>query len=268
MKKINLKTLIFVATLVVISLTQLNIARSEPFIAGGVGFTFAPKLNNLTGNENTNYPDAPNPLVGPLLSGAKISPLKLDSSAQVNLKVGYYLDNYSMFGFDTELSYLRPNFLRQNVRISHTRFNNIIQSYGLPPQGYIVEDQLKAGSNLFVLSANALYRYQGIKDITPFVGAGPALYILKIRGTGYSGIIVDPVGGGSGDNGPRLNQTSINLGLNAKVGFEYEVTKSVGLGLEYHYNWAPIKVDNFRSISNASGNFSSHTIGVFLAKHF
>ena len=166
------------------------------------------------------------------------------------------------------LAYSRPNFKRQNVTLTHDGYNAYRVSYGYPAQGYVTEDQLYARSNLFVLSANAMYRYQGFKDFTPFVGAGPALFILNIRGTGYSGILVDSATPGSGNDGPRVNQTSVNLGLNLKAGVEYALTKDIGLGLEYHYNWAPIKVDNFRSISDAKGNLSTHTVGIFLAKHF
>jgi opacity protein-like surface antigen len=135
-------------------------------------------------------------------------------------------------------------------------------------QGYVTEDQLYARTNLFIFSANTMYRYQRFKDITPFIGAGPALFIMNIKGTGYSGIIVDPLGFGVPVSAPRVNQTSVNIGLNLKAGVEYALTKDIGLGLEYHYNWAPIKVDNFRSISDAKGNFNSHTVGMFLAKHF
>jgi opacity protein-like surface antigen len=237
--------------------------KAEPYIAGGIGYSFSQKIDGLKGNENTNYPDAPDPASGaPLLPGSKITPLKLETSPSVNIKAGYYLEKYPALGLEGELAYSRPNFKRQNVTLTHDGYNALLG------QGYVTEDQLYSRSNLFVLSANAMYRYQGFKDITPFVGAGPALFILNIRGTGYSGIIVDPATPGSGNDGPRINQTSVNLGLNLKAGVEYALTKDIGLGIEYHYNWAPIKVDNFRSISDAKGNLSTHTVGIFIAKHF
>jgi opacity protein-like surface antigen len=255
--------------LILVSALSTGAAKAEPYIAGGIGYSFAQKIDSLKGNENTNYPDAPDndpasPSYAPLLSGAKISPLKLEASPSVNIKGGYYLEKYPMLGFEWELAYSRPNFKRQNVTLTHDGFNDP-QVAG---QGYITEDQLYARSHLFVLSTNAMYRYQGMKDITPFIGAGPALFLLNIKGTGFSGIIVDPASPGSGNDGPRVNQTSVNIGLNLKAGVEYALTKGIGLGLEYHYNWAPIKVDNFRSISDAKGNFSSHTVGLYIAKHF
>jgi hypothetical protein len=120
----------FAAAFFVVWVLCIGTTKAEPYIAGGIGYSFSQKIDRLKGNENTNYPGAPDPLAGPLLIGAKISPLKLETSPSVNVKAGYYLEKYTMIGFEGELAYSRPNFKRQNVTIRHDGWNDLLD---LPP---------------------------------------------------------------------------------------------------------------------------------------
>ena len=124
---------------------------------------------------------------------------------------------------------------------------------------------------LLQFALNGLYRYQGFESFTPYIGGGPSLNILRITGTGVSGVIVDPLIPSyltSDPTAAAIHQTSVNLGLNFKVGGEYKFDKDWGLAGEYHYNWVPIEVDNFRSVSNLKADYQAHTLSVVLMRHF
>ena len=51
---------------------------------------------------------------------------------------------------------------------------------------------LPAKVKLLQFNLNALYRYQGFKEFTPYIGGGPSINIIRITGTGESGHFVDP----------------------------------------------------------------------------
>eukprot|EP01037_Dinobryon_pediforme_P012736 gene12736-12832_t len=226
---------------------------AEPYVAVGVGYSFGQKLKSVTGNENTNYPSAPDPLAAPLFPDSKVTDLLSKDSVNLSLRGGYYFPQYPSFGVEGEFTYSQPSFKRQNVTLTNSGFSAINPN----GENYFTEDQLPATVNMFTIAQNFMYRYQGFEKFTPYVGIGPALFILHITGSGTSGNIVAPAGlasGGFTSFGPNINQTSVNLGLNVKTGVEYALTKTVGLAVDYHFDCSPIKVDNFRSLSNVKGH--------------
>ena len=123
-----------------------------------------------------------------------------------------------------------------------------------------------------------MYRYQGFANFTPYIGAGPSLNIIRITGTGYSGIFVDPPVGDSGTCQGSFNPTApscsnvsnthANLGVNFKVGAEYKMDKDWGLAGEYHYTWTPVDISHFRSAQNLNGDYTSQTLSIVLLRHF
>ena len=259
-------TLVFLASCFV-PFHQVN---AETYAGARLGIVFGQQLTGLTGDENVNYPDLPIP--GSLFTGSGITDLDLKNSLDGGLKLGHYFNGLPEFGLELEGDFSHADFRRQNVTLSNPGFAAI----PVVGQGSVTEDQLPAHIQHWMFAVNAMYRYRGLGDITPYVGAGPALNVFKITGTGFSGIIVDPnpvavCAGGAGlcaGPGPSINETVTALGLNLKAGVEYRIAESWGLGVEYHYNWTPVTIDNFRSISNANGDFQSHSVGVTLAKHF
>ena len=40
-----------------VSILSVQLAHAENYVGVSLGYSFSQRLNNLTGNENTNYPD-------------------------------------------------------------------------------------------------------------------------------------------------------------------------------------------------------------------
>ena len=249
-----------------LALMSMN-AFAEPYVAVSLGWTFNQKLSGIKGDENVNYPDAPDnsdPDTS-LYTGTKYSDIKLKDVLQGGVKAGYYFESAPTFGIELEANYSQPNMKRQNVTISNSKFNDVAWL----SQPYGIEDQLPAKVQLLQFNLNGLYRYQGFKDFTPYIGGGPSLNIIKITGTGYSGIFVDPAIGDNGDPAsPKINTTSANIGANFKLGAEYRFDKDWGLGAEYHFNWVPVDIKHFRSANNLSADLEMQSVSLVLTRHF
>lgn len=252
-----MKRLLLSVSLVVL---MSNAAMAESYLGGSFGYAFDTKVTGVKGDENTNYPDPPDPGNGaPLLPGASISNLSLGSSATFGIRAGYFFEKTPWFGFEAALSYSRPRFKHQPVTLTHPGFVDLI---GVPS---VTEQQLPANSSLFRLALDGIVRYQGWERFTPYIGAGPAAFFWRIHGTGHSGITADdPVG----VDGPRINESMVTWGADLKAGIDYKINADWSTGLEYHYDWSRMKISHFRSLSNATGNFQSQEIVLTLARHF
>ncbi|CAM5763896.1 hypothetical protein LMIY3S_00965 [Labrys miyagiensis] len=233
---------------------------AENYFGGSIGYGFDAKVTGVKGNENTNYPDPPDPVGGfPLLRGASLTDLSLGSTPMLGFRLGHFFENTPWFGLEAALSYSRPEFKHQPVTLTHPGFVDLI---GTPS---VTEEQLPARSGVFRLAVDGIARYGGWGRITPYVGAGPAMFIWHISGTGHSGITAfDPVG----VFGPRIDENVVTWGADLKAGIEYKIDEQWATGLEYHYDWSRMHIDNFRSLSHASGNFNSQDIELTLSRRF
>lgn len=259
-----------------------GILYAESFVGGSLGYSFNGNLSSITANENTAYPF--NPIAtypsygdwGTLFPGAHYTDVKLKDTISGGLKLGHYFDAYPSLGVELEGNYSRPNIKAQNVTITHPGFADLVIDPSTDPAttlgvDHFTEAQLGAKVQLFQFNLNALYRYQGFKEITPYVGLGPSLNILRITGTGVSGNIVAPFSTEGPDPlsfGTHVSQTSINAGVNFKAGLEYRLDKDWGAGMEYHYNWSPIEVDAFRSAQHLKADYESHNLSLVLQRYF
>ena len=257
-----------------LALMSMN-AFAEPYVAASLGWTFNQKLSGIKGDENVNYPDAPDNLDPDtsLYTGTKYSDIKLKDVLQGGVKAGYYFESLPNFGIELEANYSQPNMKKQNVTLSNSNFSNtsLLGSSGYD-QNYFTEDQLPAKVKLFQLNFNGLYRYQGLKEFVPYLGGGPSINIIRITGTGESGHIVDPncdpITECQVSYGPRVNTTSVNIGANFKIGAEYRFDKNWGMGAEYHYNWVPVDIKHFRSANNLSADLEMQSVSLVLTRHF
>lgn len=260
-------------------ISSLGMAHAEPYISASLGWAFNQKLSGIKGDENLNYPGPM--LVGDpsLFLGTNYSDIKLKDVLQGGVKTGYYFESLPSLGVELEANYSQPNMKRQNVTISNPGIGSAVAyPASNPNENSMTEDQMPAKVQLFQFNLNGLYRYQGFKDFTPYIGGGPSLNIIKITGTGYSGIFVDPPFGDSAtcfstanpDAPPCTNvhDTSVNLGVNFKVGAEYHLDKDWGLGAEYHYNWSDVDVTHFRSANNLKADLEIQSVNFVLTRHF
>lgn len=249
-------------------------AFAEPYVAASLGWTFNQKLSGIKGDENLNYPDPSGGIFpeGALFTDTKYTNIKLKDVLQGGLKAGYYFNSAPSFGIELEGNYSKPKMKRQNVTITNPDF-----SYTDLESNYLTEDQLPAKVQLLQFNLNGLYRYQGFKDFTPYIGGGPSLNIIKITGTGYSGVIVAPFTddstcySASNSDAPvcsNVRDTSVNIGANFKIGAEYHLDKDWGLGAEYHYNWVPVDIKHFRSANNLSADLEMQSVSLVLTRHF
>ena len=71
-------------------LLSTSAVMAEPYVAVGVGYSFGQKLKSVTGNENTNYPDPPDPTSAPLFPDSKVTDLASKNS--INLSTSIYPD--------------------------------------------------------------------------------------------------------------------------------------------------------------------------------
>jgi len=258
------------------ALMRCGYAAAEPYVGVALGWQFDQKFSGLEGDESMNYPNAavgvypnsPNPSAA-LYMNTKYSNMNLKNTLSAGIRGGYYFKSLPSLGVELEFSYSQPKILSQKVKLTHPGFNDNTNGLGLG-QDNQSEHQDHAKNQLFLLSLNCLYRYQGFKKITPYIGTGPGLFIFRITGTGHSGVmtdpasIVDPVG----VFGPSIHQTSVNLGLSSKIGFEYNMAHNWGLGVEYHYNWSPVRISRFRSASSIDGNYQAQSVNLILQHYF
>jgi len=272
------------------SLIPFSIANAEPYVGLSLGYTFDAKLSGIKGNENLNYPDAIDTSSIFYYPGTKYSDIKLKDVLQGGIKAGYYFDSAPSFGLELEANYSEPKMKQQNVTITNDGSNTpsstpigvAINSYIIDYVGCdcastlsgdgnsVTENQLPAKVKLLQFNFNAMYRYRGFKEFTPYIGAGPSINIIRITGTGESGHFVNPtdIFGTQITAGPNISDTSVNIGVNFKVGGEYHLDKDWGLGAEYHYNWSKVDISNFRSASNLNADLNMQSLSVVLIRHF
>ena len=282
----NLKLLVpLFATLI-----PLGIANAEPYIGLSLGYSFDAKLSGIKGNENLNYPDAidtSSPLYYP---DTKYSDIKLKDVLQGGIKAGYYFNSAPSFGLEVEANYSEPKMKQQNVTITNDGSKapsstpigdainyDIISHIDCPcastlsgDGSSVTENQLPAKVKLLQFNFNAMYRYRGFKEFTPYIGAGPSINVSRITGPGESGHCVNPtdICGYEITAGPNISDTSVNVGANFKIGGEYHMDKDWGLGAEYHFNWSKVDISNFRSASNLNADLNMQSLSIVLTKHF
>jgi hypothetical protein len=258
------------------TLTPFVVAHAEDYAGLSLGYSFSQQLNNLTGNENTNYPGPIDPGSSLYFPGSHLSDVKLDSSLNLGLKYGHWFESYPNLGIEIEGNYSRPDFKRQNVSISSPAIGSTLSAatFGAITQNYITEDQLSAKIKLFQLSSDVMFRFLQNDSLKPYIGGGPTLNILRVTGTGYSGIFVSPDAGtmaGLGFTpgpGPNIAETMVRVGANLKAGVSYNIDKDWDLGAEYKFNWTPMHLSNFRSQSDLQGDFYSQTFSAVLIRRF
>lgn len=277
-----------------LSFFPFTAAKAEPYVAASLGWTFNQKLSGIKGNENLDYSSPIGTTPGLYFPGTSYSDLSLKDVLQGGLKAGYYFESSPSFGIELEANYSQPNMKRQNVTISNANKNQVpalnvglgltgpygigdiisAQSTGALGAGSsstsVTEDQLPAKVRLLQFNLNAMYRYQGFKEFTPYIGAGPSINIIRITGTGDSGFFVDPnIGSALASTGtPNVSDTSVNIGVNFKVGAEYKIDTQWGLGAEYHYTWIPVDISHFRSANDLSADLEMQSLSVVLTRHF
>lgn len=228
-----------------------RLANSETFIGVFGGYQFGAKGTDLTAQEDLGY-TTPIPNRVP----AAASDIQLRDSATFGARIGHYFESLPGFGVEIEGQYSRPDFKRQNVTVRLT--DRTIAGFNR-----FTMDQLPAEFHMVMGGVNLLYRFDTLQQMggfKPYVGAGPAIFGLFVRGTGDSGKIVAPAALATPGfiNGGDMVSGGWGLGFNAKIGVEVPVTDRLSFDTEYKFTYGRLDVRGFRSFSDIDVNYQAH----------
>jgi len=215
-------------------------AYSEMYIGGQIGTSVIG--NSLTDVELNDFSPP-----------GTMSDRELSRSILLGGKVGYYFSGIRWFGLETEVFYTTPHIKQQNTQIT-VQPGSILQGFG-PVNGVMVEGVL-SGDHFRVITwapVNLMFRYHKTR-LQPYVGIGLGLFFARVHTSlaGFEG-----------------SQSDITVGLNAKAGLEYYITKNISAFGEWKYNRASFSFD-----SNSSGAFgfdadyNVHFVAMGLNFHF
>ncbi|ALA56915.1 outer membrane protein [Nitrospira moscoviensis] len=181
-----------------------------------------------------------------------ISDRELSSSLVLGIKAGYYFPRARWFGLETEVFHTTPHIKQQQVSITiqpGTTFKGI----SVPGSG-TATDTL-SGDHFRVITwapVNFMFRYHKTR-LQPYVGVGPGVFFGRISQTtqGFEG-----------------SQSSTRLGLNAKAGLDYFVTRHMSVFAEWKYNRVKFAFKESDTQPAYSTNYDMHLVVFGLSYHF
>jgi opacity protein-like surface antigen len=214
-------------------------AYPEAYIGGQFGASISSLAKGLTNGEFTEFSPP-----------ATISDRELQSSLVGGLKVGYYFSRARWFGLETEAFYTTPHIKQQHttITIQPGTFN------GTPVPGGTAAGEL-SGDHFRVLTwapVNFMFRYHRTR-LQPYIGVGPGVFFGRIHQTtqGFEG-----------------SQSSTRVGLNAKVGLDYFITRHVSVFGEWKYNLVQFRFAASDTQLAYSTTYQMHMAVVGLSYHF
>lgn len=214
---------------------------SEMYVGGQIG-------TSITGNSLTDIK------LTDFSPSGTMSDRELSRSIILGGKIGYYFPQVQWFGLETEVFYTTPNIKQQSTQIT-VQPGAILEGFG-PVSGGTVEGVL-SGDHFRVITwvpVNVMFRYHKMR-LQPYAGVGMGLFFARVHTTvaGFEG-----------------TQSSTRIGLNAKVGLEYYITKHLSAFGEWKYNRASFSFDS-NSSSGAFGfdaDYHVHFVAMGLNLHF
>lgn len=202
------------------SLTVCN-AYSEVYFGGQVGSSVMG--NSLTDISLTDF--SPN---------GTMSDRELSRSLLFGAKIGYYFPQARWFGVETEVFYTTPHIKQQNTRVTVPP-GSILQGFGAVSGG--TAEGVLSGDYLRLITwapVNLMFRYPAMR-LQPYVGVGLGLFFARVHTTQV---------------GVEGSQSDMSIGLNAKAGLEFYITRNLSAFGEWKYNRA-----SFGFGANSSGTF-------------
>lgn len=203
-----------------LSLTVSN-AYSEMYLGGQVGSSVMG--NSLTDAKLTDF--SPN---------GTMSDRELSRSIMFGAKIGYYFPQVRWLGIETEVSYTTPHIKQQNTQVTVPP-GAVLQGFGAVSGG--TAEGVLPGDYFRVITwapVNLMFRYPALR-LQPYVGVGLGLFFARVHTTQV---------------GVEGSQSAMSVGLNAKAGLEFYITRNLSAFGEWKYNRA-----NFGFDSNNNGTF-------------
>lgn len=224
--------------LLVLTTMSVSIAYSETYIGGQIGTTVAG--NKLRSIELTDFSPA----------GSK-SDQSLATSALIGFKLGYYFPRAKWFGLETEAYHMTPHLKQQSTTVTIPA-GAVLRDFGPVAGG--TATGVTQGDHFRVITwvpVNFMFRYYKTR-LQPYVGFGPGVFFGKLTTT-------DPQFAES--------NSSTRLGLNAKFGVEYYMTRHFTAFAEGKFNYTKFEFNRTNDLSFRT-TYSPLLVAFGLSYHF
>lgn len=212
---------ICVIALVICAPVSVSETYAETYIGGQIGTAISG--NKLSSVDLTDF--SPN---------GSMSDRELAASPLIGLKLGYYFPRARWFGLEAEAYHTTPHIKQQSTTITIPA-NAVLRDFGTVPGG--TATGTLSGDHFRVITlvpVNFMFRYHKTR-LQPYIGAGPGIFMGRVTTT-------IPQFAGS--------QTSTRIGLNAKAGVEYFLTRHLTAFAEVKWNYV-----RFDFSDNSNGGF-------------
>lgn len=216
-------------------------AYPEAYIGGQFGMALPSVTNGLSSVDLTDFSPE-----------GSVSDRALKSSLMFGAKAGYYFPRARWFGIEGEAFITTPHIKQQYTTVTLPT-NGVFKGFGTIPGGTTAATLSGDHFRVFTLAGNAVFRYHKTR-LQPYIGFGPALFFARVNTTaqGFEG----------------SQSSNFKIGLNAKAGLEFYITRHVGAFVEWKYNLARL---SFEATDNALGfnaTYQMHMASVGLSYHF
>jgi opacity protein-like surface antigen len=228
------------AALVIAAFSEVPNTYAESYIAGQFGVALPSIAGGLESIDITTQ----------FIPGTTHSDLELSNSFLYGAKVGHYFNAARWFGLEAEAFYTTPHIKHQ----VHTIANPSVPG---PPSSAMLQ-----GAHFRVLTVapfNLMFRYHKTR-LQPYIGVGPGIFFARIQGEGLA------------PGSPESTSDNGRLGLNAKIGFEFYITRHLTAFGEWKYNYAPFSfkenVNLFPFPYGFDTTYRMHLVSFGIGYHF
>jgi opacity protein-like surface antigen len=225
------------------------IAYGETYIAGQFGFA-VPGLGGGLSDGDVNSPSF-SALFGPNTTITH-GDYELSTALMYGGKVGHYFNFAPWFGVEAEAFYTTPHIDQQDYVFT-------IQNPSLPAT---TVDGTLQGANFRVVTVapfNIMFRYHKSR-LQPYVGVGPGIFFARVKGEGLA------------PDSPESTSDNARIGLNAKAGLEYYVTRHLTAFAEWKFNYAHFNFDEnqnlFPLFFGFDATYTMHLVSFGVGYHF
>ena len=254
MKKYFISGIILSLLVIIYVPSEVN---AETYVGLQTGFSFSNRIGDGKADADTNFNGKAG--VG-LLTGFDLSPTNLERSFAISGKVGHYFDRFPFLGVEGEVGYHKPDYKQQTF---------ILTNPNLPP---LFSLQETADVHDFQAGFSLMLRYPVFKRVMPYVGVGPQVHYVRIRGVGNAtsgfnpslppNIVIEE---------DDLKRDDVTAGIQAKVGVRIvpiEKFERLAIDLEYKFNAAPVRFNSFRDLANVRGFYNTQQVGAAIVYRF
>jgi opacity protein-like surface antigen len=230
-----------ISVMALVTSTALNVsgAYAETYVGGQFGMAL-PSIGGGLTNVEINAFSPP----------VSIPDRPLKSSPLYGVKFGYYFPQIRWFGLETELYNTTPHMKQQQTTVTIPA-GTTIPGLGTTQTGGTIPANF-GGNHFRVLTwapVNFMFRYHKTR-LQPYIGVGPGVFFARVNVT---------------QQGFENSQSNTRLGLNAKAGVEYFITRRLTAFGEWKYNYAQF---NFDQALGIKADYNMHLVAIGLSYHF